>query len=110
MSNRSYFCIENIFYSQDISLIWSRITAAFSNSQAFIASSNWIFRSFKIIAFSAFVALFNFFVLLSWVSFQKDCSRSKSVLTVSSDFTFDEARVGVIQCSLLNFSWILRRR
>jgi hypothetical protein len=62
----------DINYSQDISLIWSRITAAFSNSQAFIASSNWILRSFKMIAFSAFVALFNFFVLLSLTSFQND--------------------------------------
>jgi hypothetical protein len=65
MSNRSYFCIENIFYSPDISLIWSRITAAFSNSQDFIASSSWILKSFNIIAFSAFVAFFNFLVLLS---------------------------------------------
>jgi hypothetical protein len=91
-------------------LIWSRITAAFSNSQAFIASSNWIFKSFKIIAFSAFVAFFNFLVLLSCVIFQKDCSKSKSVFTVSRDLTFEEASFGVIQCSLLNFSCILRRR
>jgi hypothetical protein len=54
-----------IYYSHDISLIWSRITAAFSNSRAFIASSNWILKSFKIIDFSAFVAFFNFFVLFS---------------------------------------------
>jgi hypothetical protein len=91
-------------------LIWSRITAAFSNSQALIASSNWIFKSFKIIAFSALVAFFNFLVLFSCVIFQKDCSRSRSVFTVSNDFTFEEASFGVIPCSLLNLSWMLRRR
>ena len=101
--------IKNNHYSPAISLIWSRITAAFSNSQALIASSSWSLRSFKIISLSALVALLSF-LTFPLVKEPKSWSKLRSVFTVSRDFTLEEAISGTIQSFWLCCSWIERRR
>lgn len=89
-------------YSPSISLIWSLMIAAFSNSQFAMATCISFPSSAKIIDFSALVSFFNFF-LVPLCSPVKSCTSSSPVFTLSILLILEIAMLGFILCFWLCF-------